>query len=90
MDLAMTEIRDVAQTEGTITITAEWDIDRSGGLPRLILRIDPGNLDDITGSCWQFDSLLSIGDATGTDLALLYYPDAADEGWDRVGEVGEW
>lgn len=86
----MTEIRNTAETEGTTTISAEWEIDRSGELPRLILRIDPGNLADITDSCWQFDSLLSIGSETGTDLSLLYFPDPADEGWDRVDEVGEW
>lgn len=86
----MTEVRDTAETEGTIFIEAEWHIDRSGQLPSLILRIDPGNLADITDGCWQFDSLLFIGAETGTDLALLYYPDPADEGWDRVDEVGEW
>ena len=86
----MTEIRDVAETEGTTTITAEWRIDRSGDTPTLILHIDPGNLADIADGCWQFDSLLSMGEETGTDLSLLYYPDPADEGWDRVSEVGEW
>ncbi len=86
----MTEIRDAAKTEGTISITAEWHIDRSGNAPTVVLHIDPGNLADITDSRWQFDSLLSIGGETGTDLALLSFPDPADEGWDRIGEVGEW
>ena len=86
----MTSTPDTAEAEGTASIPANWHIDRSGELPRLILRIDPGNLSDITDSCWQFDSVLSIGDEAGTDLALLYYPDPADEGWDRVGELGEW
>jgi hypothetical protein len=67
------------ETEGTISIPADWYIDRSGGTPSLVLTIDPGDLADIAGTNWQFDTVLDVGSECGTDLTLRYIPNGADE-----------
>jgi hypothetical protein len=67
------------ETEGTISIPADWRIDRSGTIPSLVITIDPGDLAEIGGTGWQFDSLLNVGVETGTDIALQYYPNGDNE-----------
>lgn len=82
-------IGDVATTE----VTAEYYVDKTGGIPRLVVSIDFGSdLGEGEGGVgeWAYDSVISYGTETGTDLTLLFFPQGTDEGWDRIGEVGEW
>jgi len=67
------------ETEGRISIPADWYMDRSGETPRLVLTIDPGDLAEIAGTAWQFDTVLDVGSECGTDLTLRYVPNGADE-----------
>jgi hypothetical protein len=77
----VSSIRVGAETEGTLTISADWRLDRSGAIPSLIIDIDPGSLTEVDGhTSWHFESLLNIGAETGTDLTLLYYLNGDDEG----------
>jgi hypothetical protein len=84
----MSDIRVSTETDGTIGIAADWRLDRSGALPSLVITIYLGDLAEIGGAGWQFDSLLSMGEETGTDLTLLYFPNGDSEGWDS-GEAGD-
>jgi hypothetical protein len=61
--------------------------DKQGDIPSLVVTIDLG---DILGAGWTYDSVLSFGEETGTDITLLFYPQGSDEGWQRLDEVGEW
>ena len=70
----MTNIPDVAETEGTSFVAAEWHIDRSGIEPSLVITLDLGDLADTTGADWQFGTVLDKGSGTGTDLTLQYIP----------------
>jgi hypothetical protein len=86
----MTDITTSAD-ESTITqVTAEHYIvkpSKHGPIPSLVVSIDLG---DVIGTDWTYDSVLSFGDGTGTDITLLFYPQGDHEGWQRLDEVGEW
>jgi hypothetical protein len=71
----------------TTEVAAGHYTDKSGGIPGLVVTIDLG---DIIGGEWTYDSVLSFGEETGTEITLLFYPQGSDEGWDRLNEVGEW
>jgi hypothetical protein len=75
----VSNIRVGRETEGTISIDAPWRLDRSGTMPSLVITIDPGDLAEIGGTGWQFDTVLDVGSAIGTDLTLRYVPNGADE-----------
>jgi hypothetical protein len=69
----MTEARDVGETEGTISIPADWYVEGSRRKRRLILTIDLADvITDIAGADWQFDTVPGVGSGVGTDLTLRY------------------
>jgi hypothetical protein len=68
-----------SETEGTLSIAADWRVEHDNGAPALVVTLDLGDLTDIAGISWQFDAVLDIGSETGTDLTLRYIPNGDDE-----------
>jgi hypothetical protein len=76
----MTAVPDTTKTEGTISISADWQVQHGGPEPRLIITIDLADvISDIAGTDWQFDAVVDVGSETGTDITLRYIPNGGDE-----------